>query len=161
MFFVFYIKCNCRLENYKKESNKANNAMTKMIVMMSRMVDMPEVPGQIKRVSAEILENRQLSTQHIAQINFLEEWLTEQGINIRNPPAPPRKPPTKKRKTSESSSPLGNWLQVTAPNMPEQLECKNCSVVIPSTFNKIIKTLHKKTRRSLSLIHISEPTRPY
>ena len=115
-----------------------------MIVMMSRMVDMPEVPGQIKRISAEILENRQLSTQHIAQINFLEEWLTEQGINIRNPPAPPRKPPTKKRKTSESSSPLANWLQVTP---LEQSSCMNCSVTIPSTFNKIIETLHKKTRR--------------
>ena len=117
---------------------------------MSRMVDMPQIPCQIKRISEEVLENRQLGMQHIAQINYLQDWLAENGVNIHKPPAPPRKPPTKKRKTSGSSSPLGNWLKVTSPTIPEQLECTNCSVVIPSTFNKIIKTLHKKTRRSLS-----------
>lgn len=103
---------------------------------------------QIKRIASEVLEIRDLMVQHQDQINYLENWLHTYGIDLVNPLPAPRKPPVKRRRVSESPpNHLSEWLQVK--EEPGVETCIDCTVKIPDTYNQMVTSIAKRTRRSV------------
>lgn len=121
---------------------------------MGQIIYNENAAGQIKRMAQQAVDIRELCQQHSLQVDQLESWLNCNGIELTSPPPAPRRPPMKRARLAdsiESDQTIADWCrQVKAEEADVNLKCTSCSVVIPNSLNRLLKTINKKTRRNIA-----------
>lgn len=153
-FFFIINKFKFRLEEYRRESVKATASLSKLIATIGRITYNESAAGQIKRMAQQAIDIRELCQQHSMQVDQLESWLGSNGIELCSPPPAPRRPPVKKARlmdSIESIPTVEDWCrQVKAEELKVNLECKSCTVMVPNSLTRLLKTISKKTRRDIA-----------